>query len=282
MINKVVLDTTVLYDTSLPSQKWLPISIDGLDFPTVVYSSKNKGGADGRIITLGGFGGHDIAMEWFIHGDTFSDFVTQRDNFVGVWGKIISDGAKYLKINRGNSKNIQLLIKAVKITGSVDAMSPVSCKILVTMETEYPFVVGQTLTQQEVMLFNGGGFSVPFEIPFSMAGGGEDEVTITNNGNAYAYPTLRIYGPLTNPVVTNETTGDVLSIATTIADGNYLEIDTFYRTALLYAGAINYRQYVSGNFVKLAVGENTVRLTGSADGANTKLVVEFRDHFLNI
>ena len=282
MISRVTLDTTQLFDGTLSGQKWLPLSIDGLNFPQIVYSSKDKGGADGRILTIGGYGGLNISMEWMIIGSSFSDFVTQRDAFIGLWGTIISDGAKYLKVSRANGKNIQLLIKGVEISGQVDAMSPVSCKMLLTLKTEYPFVVGQTLNSQDVELFNGGGFEIPFAIPFDMSNGGDSEVTITNNGNVYAYPVLRVYGPLTNPTVSNNTLGQTLSISTTIADGKYLEIDTFYRTAILYSGATNYRQYLSGDFIKLTPGENLVRLTGSGDGANTKLVVEFRDHYLNV
>lgn len=58
--------------------------------------------------------------------------------------------------------------------------------------------------------------------------------TIVNAGNADSYPLLRIYGPTTEPVVTNDTQGKSLAFTgVTLVAGEYLEIDTRSKTILL-------------------------------------------------
>lgn len=283
MINKVVLDTTQLFDeASAFTQKWLPLSISGLEFPTVVYSDRQKGGSEGRILNIGGFGGYDFQMDWVIWGDSFSDFTTQRQEFLKTWAEIISSGAKYLKYNKANGQNVQVLVKAVEVSGEVNANQPHSSRILLTLKTEYPFIVGQALNSEDVLLFNGGGFAIPFAIPFDLSANGSNEVVIENQGNVKAYPIIEIHGQITDPSITNATTGEVFSIGTTVATGTYVEIDTFNRVVTLQSAGTNYRQYFSGDFLTLVSGNNTFRLTGTGTNGSEKAVIKFRHHFVNL
>jgi hypothetical protein len=51
---------------------------------------------------------------------------------------------------------------------------------------------------------------------------------VAYTGSWLTYPTLRITGPVKDPVVTNTTTGDALTISATIAAGEYYDIDLSY------------------------------------------------------
>lgn len=80
----------------------------------------------------------------------------------------------------------------------------------------------------------GGGsdaFEVPMEIPHPVGVSVIDQVnTISYAGNAPGYPHLiRITGPITDPVLTNETTDEVLDFTgVTIAAGDHYDIDLRY------------------------------------------------------
>lgn len=57
---------------------------------------------------------------------------------------------------------------------------------------------------------------------------------VTNAGNVTAPLVMRLYGPVTNPRIGNETTGEVLEFDDlTIPEGEYVEIDTAASTILL-------------------------------------------------
>lgn len=122
-----------------------------------------------------------------------------------------------------------------------------------------------------------GGWSLPFTFPFSFGSaaliGGED--TLSNEGTVPAGMVLRVDGPCLNPTVT-VTQGSVsesLTISTTVASGDYLEIDTAART-VFYNGTINQRGYFSGDWPLVPVGDSTVRYRAS-EGTG-QLTVTFR------
>jgi hypothetical protein len=74
-----------------------------------------------------------------------------------------------------------------------------------------------------------GGMTFPLVFPFTIAGDpsavgrpGYLEVV----GNRETWPILRVSGPCANPTITHVTTGRQLAVQTTLADGEWVEIDT--------------------------------------------------------
>lgn len=69
-------------------------------------------------------------------------------------------------------------------------------------------------------------FGSPF-LPIKLSAGGiSSGFTVQNQGQADTWPQWVITGPGTNPVLTNSTTGEVLTIAITLTAGQVLTIDT--------------------------------------------------------
>lgn len=78
---------------------------------------------------------------------------------------------------------------------------------------------------------SGDAFAVPMAIPWPIGTSTLDQtVQVTYAGNWRSHPhRIRIVGPITNPVITNETTEEVLDFTgTTIAAGEYFDIDCRY------------------------------------------------------
>lgn len=109
-------------------------------------------------------------------------------------------------------------------------------------------------------------------------------VNVTNGGNAPSWPTLRIYGAVTSPILRNTTTGKRLEFdygaGLVIADGTYIEIDTrLERVVLVSTGVsqIGPLDPLTSEFWQLATGVNAIDLLGTAPGVNAKAVVLHRD-----
>ena len=87
---------------------------------------------------------------------------------------------------------------------------------------------------QESVVFGvaggGDGFDIPLVIPTEVGVSTLDDTkTIDYSGTWYAFPTIKIVGPITNCVITNTATDEKLDFTgTTIANGDYYEIDTRY------------------------------------------------------
>lgn len=76
----------------------------------------------------------------------------------------------------------------------------------------------------------GSGFTVPMPVPFSV-GSSVMGVSqgVTYAGDWLSYPVIRLTGPMTDPVVRNTTTGEVLDFTgASIPAGDYWDIDLSY------------------------------------------------------
>jgi len=277
-----MITSVSLGDTVLTNSKRALLSIKNLAFPEVSYTSAKRGGFIGQTIRGGNIVAPKFGMEWMIFGSSFSDLATERDTFLSLLGEVISAGGKTLKINKSNSVNIQTDIKRIGVTGDIAAEDGLSGTLLIDVEAEYPFLLSQTLNSEDSGIYSGGGMAIPMAIPMSMAEGGNNEMVLANAGTYKSYPVLTFYGPLNTPSITNLTTGETLNINYNIGASNYLVVDTLLRTALLYSGGVNMRQYLSGDFITLAKGNNILHLSAASYNTTGRVNVSWRDAYLGL
>lgn len=98
-------------------------------------------------------------------------------------------------------------------------------------------------------------------------GGGP--IIVTVNGVDDANPVWHVYGPATNPTLTNSTTGEALTWNGTVPANQELIIDMGQQTATL-EGA-NVFEFVSGSWVQLAPGQNRISYTAANTTKNSKV-----------
>jgi hypothetical protein len=96
-------------------------------------------------------------------------------------------------------------------------------------------------------------------------GGGSVEITttISNNGWANAYPTITLNGPITNPILGNETQGFALNFTGTYAEADSLVID-LYNKLITLNGQPARNLLISGDWFWAQPGNNLFYLTGDA------------------
>lgn len=130
-----------------------------------------------------------------------------------------------------------------------------------------------------------GGLIFPTIFPeTSLPGASRDSVAVVD-GETETYPIIRFYGPITNPSI--ETSDWNLSLDMTIADGEYVEIDTrpWVNTVLMngsfsVAGALGKRQWLSN--IRLSPGSNDFVFRGSAGSAGASCEVRWRSAWNSI
>lgn len=146
---------------------------------------------------------------------------------------------------------------------------------------------------QVFALGGGGALAVPTSVPVSVGASTIDSVQVVSYiGTWKATPIIRIVGPLTNPVITNVTTGEVLSfVGSAIAGGDYYEIDTRFahKTVKDSAGVSQIAKLLSTSDLatfhiapdwEAAGGSNSFHVTGTGAAMASSVTVYWNDKFI--
>lgn len=161
-----------------------------------------------------------------------------------------------------------------------------------SFRTDYPYFLGEeTDESQGKTELTGGAVAIPAPVaaPLAMAfgsGSPSDPLSVTNAGNAPAFPVFTITGPGTDFTVTNATTGETFTIATTLTASQSIVIDTWLKTVTRNDGS-SLRGDFEGDWITIPGGptgnSNTIQFSIiSGDDVNTALQTVFRDTYYTL
>ncbi len=137
----------------------------------------------------------------------------------------------------------------------------------------------------------GGGdaLTIPLSVPFEVGASELDSINaVEYSGSWLTYPHLiRITGPITDPIVTNETTNEVLDFTgITIADADYYDIDLRYgiksvkqedgtnKIAELTEDSDLATWHIAADPEAIG-GSNSIRVTGSSVTESTRVEISY-------
>lgn len=126
---------------------------------------------------------------------------------------------------------------------------------------------------------SGGGAAMPLVFPLVFTGTTATQLVVTNLGKTATPPVLTVKGPVANPIIDNDTTGESIYLLTTLGAADTIVVDVAARTVTLN-GAVRQDLFDASLSLwwELAAGENALRLRGSGMvAAQTLLTVGFRD-----
>jgi len=137
------------------------------------------------------------------------------------------------------------------------------------------------------------GLAVPMPVPCDVGPDTLDKtVTISYGGSLWSYPhKIRIEGPITDPVITNNSTGDKLDFTgTSIGSGNYYDIDCRYGYKTVEDDGGTDRRYQLtddsdlatfhlGADPEVADGDNEVNGAGTEVDSNTEVTIYWYERF---
>ncbi|NUS82782.1 MAG: hypothetical protein HOY75_08510 [Streptomyces sp.] len=147
----------------------------------------------------------------------------------------------------------------------------------------------ETVTELPLGWLTGGGFAAPVVAPIYVQDGtvaADRPGWVTNEGDADAWPILRITGPCSNVTITHVASGRALALPTlTLAAGRWVEIDTRpgYRTVTWDNGG-NASTYLSPgsriDLFSLPPGQSEMRWTAFDNTNTARLRVTWRDAYI--
>ena len=99
---------------------------------------------------------------------------------------------------------------------------------------------------------------------------GNGAINAVNQGESFAYPIITITGVVQNPVITNETTGELFKVNITTSSTDTIVIDMRMQSTTLNGGNINALVDVTSSYFTLKPGDNMLLFnTDAGDGFAT-------------
>jgi len=259
--------------------------ISGIDGLGIRVSENVLTGQDGGIIWNRLYDMRNIVFEgWLVTADdTLDGYWDAKRALVTAFS--ITENTD-LSITRWSETSTTRVITAKIIESPMIVENPGEvdhCRWRVELKCDDPMFGDETATDYSMALATGGGSPVAFSVPTPVGALSGGVVTINNEGDVTAYPELiKIEGLVVNPTITNATTGESFQISTTITAGNYVSIyqnqQGFF---VLLNGSTSQYQYFSGDFFKLATGNNTIRFTASS-GTSALATITWRNKYLSL
>lgn len=126
-----------------------------------------------------------------------------------------------------------------------------------------------------------GGYITPYILPVIWAEGGQP-VVVLNSGVATVYPVITLSNGATNPVITNQTTGESFALDMTVLDGEVVVIDMRQRTVTLNGVSIMGNKTDDSIWWGLVPGNNSILLDSDSGSDPMTGVITWRNGLLSI
>jgi len=277
MITKVKIGSLEL----TPANGYLVTAIEDLGYKTKYVASS--------ILYLHGsklgdayFQNRTLAFELTVGGDTISQKVQNKNTlFKALTISEIGSDLVRIEITVNDSYTVYIMGVIKEVVSPQKPDEIFHSNISFVFETESPFFKGVQTYQQIINLTKGGGGAIPMAIPFNMSAGSTGYSNLNNGGNVFVFPKFYFYGTMTNPVLTNVTTGKSVAIAATITTPDYYVIDTYERTVLDSSG-VNKRDKITGDFLSLLTGGNNFSLLTDIPSETGYVLAVYEDCYIGI
>lgn len=171
---------------------------------------------------------------------------------------------------------------------SAPMMRPGSAKFAVAWRSVdprfYSAVTNTAVVLPPALTRDGRAYDLTFDRLYPLSFGGAGIVDCVNAGVADTWPKVRFYGPLLNPTLTNQTTGEMLAFDIDIAQGDYLVADTGHRAVYLNddpsADRYSHVDIAQTTWYPLRPGSNLLRLMADTYAVPAQARIEWTDAYL--
>jgi len=156
-----------------------------------------------------------------------------------------------------------------------------------TIECDNPFWTDETKSSARLAI------SVPtFHFPLAFAPKItfskilNKQVEITNYGHVNAPVNIKFYGPSTNPIITNETTGLFIKVNKTLLSGEVLEINTYEGKKYVKIDGVNVFGYIdlTSNLSEFALipGENIIAYDADSGASSAEVIITYNNRYVGV
>ncbi len=285
-MQEIFLDTLKLHDLSDSTNPYhIEPPIKGLGYADVRIGSNPRSGDDGIRVTSSYLGERRVALQGKITGAvTAAEHAANRQALIAATApRRDSNGVITLKTLRFKDlTGAEYRLLGEVIPSRIPVNHPRHSSFNIDFLAHSRFIEAFVASTTVVTTLTRGGFVLPFDLPVEFDAGSGGVGTAINNGDAPAAPVITLDGPLTNPRVTNTTTGEFLALTISLTDGQKIVINMEEQT--IVQGGVTNRMSAktAGNFWELVSGTNTIKLTTSVAGEAGTATFVWRDAFYGI
>lgn len=263
------LTLTDIHNNSFTFEK---LKLTGFEYPEVINVVEDVGGRNGAIYIASKFSKRRLSWEGILQEDVLANRREMQ--------KVIAAGAlKTLSFETCDGVEVQVDVEVERLTMPY-YMGPTKY-LIEAVAPDYRFFDQnvQTLSLTETGVT--GGAQIPATIPMSLSSAAQQDNTIDNEGTTETPPTLIIYGPGSEFVIRNQTTGVDTIITYDLLEGQFIVVDVANRTVLLNGQTSIYTAF-SGFMWFLQPGENIIGFTPTGEGVTTHVDIQWRNAYLGI
>jgi hypothetical protein len=242
------------------------LAVDGLEgLPGIRNQDDNRGYADGMFTGRDFLAGRNISITFQVTG---SPGASAQANFNTLQRALLpqTSGTTPLYFLLSNAEGEQVI--NARVRGMQVTLDP---------NYTYGYIVGQvnffcpdpryydSNIQTATLAYTPPGGRTYDRVYNLVYGGGSVEIvtTITNNGWTATYPTITLNGPITNPILGNDTEGMELNFTCTLTNTDFLVIDLYNKLITLNGNPAR-NLLTSGEWFSAQPGNNSFYLTGNA------------------
>jgi hypothetical protein len=271
---------TMGLDPTTPTSFFVDLtSIDGLDTAPFRVTSRSREGSDGGFMDAEFEEMRVITIEGIAYNCDHTSLDTLKGNFAP--SKVVKPYYVFLD---GVGQRV-VFCKSLGLRYKIDSsMRLATYQIQAQLQAEDPTIWSDPAISANsglVGTYGGFGFNLGFNFGFGTTTGTAGSASAYNNGNKPADATIRIDGPVVNPTVVRDQSGDALAFNLTVAAGDYLTINLRNRTVLLN-GSANRRSALLGTskWFLLQPGANSILFLGTAGvGGTPSMTVTYRSAY---
>lgn len=254
--------------------------VTGLDSPDVRESSDDLVQMDGGVHGDFFYGRRPITLTGIILNPASAAERNYRQNLLAQASNAMR-GDAVLSWNLSSGEEQQVLVRRqqpLRVTGSWQK------QFQLQMVSADPRIYSQALHNTATLASTpsgasaGRGYPKAYNVTYSLVAP-LGQLIVSNDGNTLSYPILRVFGPGTDPIITNYTTGQQLGLLTTLSSSDFLEIDMYARTIMFAGTSARYSllDFPNSEWWGLIPGTNDVRINFSTFSGGSGLAVSWRD-----
>ncbi|MBJ8343934.1 phage tail domain-containing protein [Antrihabitans sp. YC2-6] len=281
------IDTLELIVDMAPANGYLlQTPIEGLDGPNHRTGSYSRPGRHGVTVSSIFYGERLIKLRGKVIGTSAADFEDKRQALINALA-VTKDENGYPTPTRLSFTTLagrSYYVDAYFDKPIMDLYTPASCEFMVTALVGDSFIYGATTVNSgNISRPSGGGYVVPMVLPYDSAPSSGGTITVTNDGTEESLPLITLTGLLTNPIITNDTTGKFIQLEYTLASGDTAVIDMNELLITLNDSAsLIGSKTITSDWWGIAPGDNSISITTDSPSDDGFATLSFNAAYLGI
>lgn len=233
------------------------------------------------------------ASSYVIEGIMYPGSETDYDNGLAALRKLasldieqadnLSDSGYVPYVFKEYSQSKQVFVKVLYVdlpeSTRKGLVQPFRLVCKVKDPTIFSNVINTATTQGTDPTTSGGTALFPFGFPILFGASTYSASSLaTNTGDLSGYPiSIKVYGPINVPTITNSTTGEFITVNTNVASGSILTIAYDKDSLSADVDGVSVLNLVtsSSTFFKLKPGGNNITLNGSSFSSGAYVEVKY-------